>query len=104
MVFANISAKSARELIGNVVVIDLRTIEEFKKGHLKNAVQIDFYSKDFKDRLNDLDKRKKYLIYCHSGNRSLNAMKIMFELGFENVFNLSEGILEWNENGFEIVR
>ncbi|HAY35298.1 MAG TPA: rhodanese-like domain-containing protein, partial [Bacteroidetes bacterium] len=56
---------------------------------------------DFEDALDELDKRKKYLVYCRSGNRSRQAMFLMRDLGFEEVNNLSEGIISWIENEYE---
>ncbi|HRJ99615.1 MAG TPA: rhodanese-like domain-containing protein [Ignavibacteria bacterium] len=83
------------------VLIDVRTTEEFNEGHLRDSINIDFYKPDFEDALDELDKRKKYLVYCRSGNRSRQAMFLMRDLGFEEVNNLSEGIISWIENEYE---
>lgn len=86
------------------VLIDVRTIEEFNEGHIKDAVNIDFYKPTFEDEIDEFDKRKRYLIYCRSGNRSRQAMYLMRDLGFEEVYNLSHGIISWNENNFPTER
>lgn len=84
------------------VLIDVRTPEEFRNGRLNGAVNIDFYEETFEDTIDELDKRKKYLLYCRSGNRSRQAMFLMRDLGFEEVYNLSGGIVSWGKSGYSI--
>lgn len=82
------------------VLIDVRTPEEFESGHLKGAANINFYNEKFEEDIDGLDKRKKYLIYCKSGGRSRQAMFLMRDLGFEEVYNLTGGITTWNEHNY----
>ncbi|MEO8447841.1 MAG: rhodanese-like domain-containing protein [bacterium] len=84
------------------VLLDVRTPQEFDSGHLKGATNIDFYNEKFQSDIDEFDKRKKYLIYCRSGGRSRQAMFLMRDLGFEEVYNLSGGIISWNEHGYSI--
>ncbi|MFZ1321160.1 MAG: rhodanese-like domain-containing protein [Ignavibacteria bacterium] len=86
------------------VLIDVRTPDEFNAARLKDSINIDFYQTDFEDKLDELDKRKKYLVYCRSGNRSRQAMFLMRDLGFEEVHNLAEGIISWVDNNFETIK
>ncbi len=81
------------------VIIDVRTPEEFADGHIENALNIDYYSEIFRDELNKLDKNKTYLVYCRSGGRSGNALNIMKELNFREVYNISGGIIDWKAAG-----
>ncbi len=83
----------------NFVIIDVRTPEEVADGYIENAVNIDFYSETFRDEINRLDKDKTYLIYCRSGNRSVKALNIMEELNFQEVYNMSGGIIKWKAEG-----
>lgn len=107
MVFANVPAEKAYELIkenedsDNFVILDVRTPKEFNEGHIKNAILINIYERDFKDKISELDRKKTYLIYCRTGNRSYHAMHLMAQLGFHEVYNLADGIVEWK---FEVVR
>jgi rhodanese-related sulfurtransferase len=87
----------------NFVILDVRTEEEFNDGHIENAINIDFYSETFTQELDKLDKAKKYLIYCRSAKRSGQAMPIMEDLGFQEVYNMLGGIVEWEDNGYPIV-
>ena len=81
------------------VIIDVRTPEEFAGGHIENANNMDFRSKTFRDELNELDKDKAYLVYCRSGRRSGNTLKIMAGLNFREVYNISDGINKWKAEG-----
>ena len=81
------------------VVLDVTRPKEFDKLHLENAVNLDFFSKDFKTRLRALDKDKTYLIYCKIGGRSKMAQNQMKRLGFKKVYNLKGGTILWQEEG-----
>jgi len=85
-------------------IIDVRTPAEFAGEHIENATNIDFYSEDFQDMLNNLDKDKTYLIYCRSGGRSGSALDIMAELNFKEVYNISGGINRWKSEGLPTVK
>ena len=79
------------------VIIDVRTLREVEEGIIPNAIHIDIYQgQGFIDELKELDKTKNYYVYCRSGNRSRQACNVMYQLGFENAFNLIGGILEWD--------
>ena len=86
------------------VIIDVRTPEEFADGHIENASNIDFYSDTFRDELDNLDKNKTYFIYCRSGGRSGNALNIMAELDFTEVYNMSGGIIAWDAEELPTVK
>jgi len=79
----------------NFVILDVRTPEEFLGEYIENAVNLDYYSDTFRNNLDKLDKNKTYLIYCRSGRRSENALNIMKELGFREVYNMLGGIVKW---------
>ncbi len=87
----------------NATLIDIRTIDEYKAGHLQGAEQIDYYQTHFfDDYLDSLDKNKKYLIYCRSGNRTGKALAIMKQKGFTNVSDLAGGYNAWVTAGLPI--
>ncbi len=73
-------------------LIDLRTKQEYNAGHYQGAKMIDFYSPNFKQELLKLNKNTAYYIYCGSGNRSGQVLKLMREMGFKKVYNLDGGI------------
>ncbi len=80
----------------NTVVLDVRTTDEYKAGHIPHATQIDVLKKDdFKAQIAGLDKNKTYLVYCRSGKRSKDAMNIMKEMGFTKLYDLDGGFTNW---------
>lgn len=91
--------------LGNAdfVLLDIRTPEEYAAGKIAGAENIDFYASDFRDNLNRLDKNSHYVIYCHTGNRSGQALQIMRDLGFTQVEDIGGGIAAWAQAGLPIV-
>jgi len=73
------------------IVIDVRTPAEYEIGHIEGAVNIDIYSDDFMERISKLDKDKPYSIYCHSGVRSSEALRIMRNEKFADIADLLGG-------------
>ena len=88
----------------DVTVIDVRTPEEFADGHVEDALLIDFYDATFAEQLAGLDPDDTYLLYCRSGNRSGQAAALMDELGFDRVYDLDGGVIEWDRQGQPLVR
>ncbi len=85
-----------------VVLIDVRTPEEFESGSLPNSLNIDFKNEAFLDNIRLLDKEKTYLLYCASGIRSGKALEQMKQEGFKNVFALEGGLEAWKAAGMEM--
>ena len=80
----------------NAVILDVRTENECDEGIIANAINIDIYEgQGFIQKLEALDKSKNYYVYCLSGGRSSQAMNIMKQLDFGNVYNLLGGISQW---------
>jgi rhodanese-related sulfurtransferase len=90
------------ERLNYPVVIDVRTPQEYAQGHIRDAINIDYSSSDFKDEINELDKNKLYVVYCHSGRRSSAARDIMEALGFKYVINVTGGFSEWVAAGLPV--
>ena len=74
-----------------VVIVDVRTPEEFAAGHLQGAVNLDVSAATFDSQIAALDKNVAYAVYCRSGNRSTIAVGKMSDAGFTNLFNVNEG-------------
>ena len=87
-----------------IILIDVRTPDEYKTAHLKNAKMIDFKSDDFKEKIAELPKDITICVYCRSGNRSGKSMKILEEAGFLRIYNLKGGINTWQEKGLKTVQ
>ena len=106
----NVSAQEAHSLIQekqddpDFIIIDVRTPDEYNTGHAKGAINIDYNSDSFEDRMAELDKTREYLVYCRSGNRSSGAIKVMEELGFTMIYHMNGGIIDWNAEGLPFDR
>lgn len=87
----------------DLVILDVRTPEEFAEGHLEGAIMIDFYRDDFSEQLAELDPDVPYLLYCRSGNRSGQTTAILNDLGFSDVADIDGGILSWTDAGLPTV-
>jgi thioredoxin 1 len=77
------------------VVIDVRTLEEFESGHIERALNYDWRGKQFLNQIEGLDRKQAVYVYCMSGGRSAAAAQKMREEGFEKVYELKGGILQW---------
>ena len=80
------------------IVLDVRTPEEFREGHIKKAINYNVLdSVAFDKQIGQLKKNKKYLIYCKSGKRSGKALVMMQQKGFKNLYHLAGGITAWTQ-------
>jgi rhodanese-related sulfurtransferase len=109
-IFQQISPEEANKLIQqhredpNFIILDVRTPGEFQSGHVNDAINIDFYSKTFRDKLNKLNKDNIYLIYCRSGNRSNKTLDMMKSLRFTHAYNMVGGITRWIAQELPVVK
>lgn len=69
-------------------VIDVRAPAEYAAGHLAGSENIDLHSRDFRDRIEHLDRERTYFLYCRSGARSGTAARMMRKMGFTKVYNI----------------
>lgn len=100
--FTVISQEEAYNMINtqNVVILDVRTKEEFNEGYIPNAINIEL--NNLKDEVSNIieDKNSTILVYCRSGNRSNQAAHILSDLGYTSVYDFG-GITTWQ---YEIVK
>ncbi|HEV7404979.1 MAG TPA: rhodanese-like domain-containing protein [Chthoniobacteraceae bacterium] len=103
----NVTPDQAEKLLKekkDIVVLDVRTPEEFKSGHIAGAKNVDFMADDFKKQVEALDKSKTYLLHCASGGRSTRALKILDEDKFSQVYHLNGGFSAWKEAGKPVAK
>lgn len=104
--FQSIDAKQAIALIDNndnISLLDVRTIAEYKEGHLQDATLIPVHTLAQNLDMLKQDKGKKILVYCATGNRSVSASRILEKNGF-NPINIKGGIMSLKSFGAEIVK
>jgi rhodanese-related sulfurtransferase len=99
----NVSEFSKKISEAGVITVDVRTPGEFMTGHIQGAQNIDFESGSFESDIAALDKNATYAVYCRSGNRSGQAVAMMHDAGFHNVYNLEGGIIDWTNSGMMLV-
>ncbi len=99
----NVSEFSKKITEAGVITLDVRTAGEFMSGHIQGAQNIDFESGSFAEDISTLDKNGTYAVYCRSGNRSGQAVKVMHDAGFHNVYNLNGGVIDWANAGLPLV-
>lgn len=98
--FGDVTTKKASSMISSkkgLIILDVRTPEEYAKGHLVNARLMNYYEKTFKDQLKTLPKDKTVLIYCKSGRRSAETLAMMKALGFSSAYNMLGGFDAWSK-------
>lgn len=102
----HVNAEQASTLVeqGKVTVLDVRTEDEFKEGHIKGAKNADILSKDFTAQLNKLDKSKPVLVHCQAGGRSTRSLPILEKQGFNEVYHLDGGMNDWQKAGKPVVK
>lgn len=88
-----------RRIKGKAPVLDVRSPEEFAKGHVTGAINANIHSPDFIATAARFDKKKPILVNCHAGSRGAIAAAELSRLGFKNVFNLEGGVDAWEKAG-----
>ena len=81
--------------LDDVQLIDVRTEDEHKEGHLENSQNIDFNSPTFNEDINKLDKLKPVILYCQKGGRSAKCAEKLQEAGFIKIYDLQGGFSKW---------
>ena len=84
------------------VIIDVRTLEEYESGHVKNSLNIEWQLINSIE--NTVPKDAKLYLYCRSGNRSGKATKMLISLGYNDVTNLGSIKSASDYLGIEIVK
>lgn len=96
--FITIKPENALKLIEEhpeIIIIDIRPYEDYKKEHIPKAENLDYDGHEFQKKVEKLDKQKKYLIYCKSGVRGGYFMEKMKDSGFSDVYNILGGFIGW---------
>jgi rhodanese-related sulfurtransferase len=96
--------KTTYEKVKNAILLDVRTNGEYADGHLVNSKNIDVDNDSWDKNIATLEKSQIYFVYCQGGSRSRVACKRLKELGFTNLYNLSNGIESWKDAGFDVVK
>jgi len=85
--------------IGLAQLIDIRTPEEYLRGHLKRAINLNFNDDNFEDIIKTkLDKNRPVFVYCFSGRRSTDVATFLRDLGYKEVYDMAGGFAKWTSS------
>ena len=86
------------------IFLDVRTLAEFNQAKLPNAVLMDIYKADFEQQIQTLPKDEAIYVYCTVGARSMQAARLLQKHGFEKIYNLEGGIMDWARYRYPITQ
>ena len=95
--YIHISQEEAKRIMDeedDIVILDVRTKEEYDGGHIKDAICIPNETIDEKVSETLKDKNQKILVYCRSGRRSVQAAEKLVALGYTKIYEFG-GIIDW---------
>lgn len=88
----------------NPQILDVRTPGEFANGHVADAFNVDWNGEDFLKKVTALDKSQPVFVYCLVGGRSASAAETMRKNGFEKVYEMEGGMMQWRAASLPEVR
>lgn len=95
----NITAASLKQFIDsgtNLNLVDVRTKAEHQQQNIKGSVNIDVFNSEFENLCQSkIDPEEPILLYCRSGQRSMNAARKLEKIGFKDIYNLKGGMIAW---------
>jgi len=100
---ANITSNQARSLMAKkdrLVLLDVRTPEEYRQAHLKGSLLIPLG--DLTRRVQEIPRDRPVLVYCAVGARSVSAAGFLASKGYREVYNMSDGLVGWYRNGLPL--
>jgi len=102
----HVNPEAAQKLVAEnkMVVLDIRTPEEFKAGHIAGATNINFRAADFAKQIGALSKDKTYLLHCASGNRSTQSLPVFKQHEFKSLYHLDGGMKAWEKAGLPVAK
>ena len=102
----DIGVEEAKALLANppegLIILDVRTPQEFREGHLAGARNMDFFGPGFEREVRALPADAPVLLYCRSGRRSAAAAEVLAEAGRGRVLNMGGGIEGWTKAGLPL--
>ncbi|MFZ3167386.1 MAG: rhodanese-like domain-containing protein [Candidatus Methanoperedens sp.] len=105
--YIDISVQQGKGMIDRqeVFILDVRTKKEYEAGHIKGSTLLavqNIPKQELVEKLKEIPKDRKILVYCRSGQRSAKASGILIENGYSQVYNMQGGITEWMNAGYDV--
>lgn len=101
----DISSREAKALLEknrNIFLLDVRSPQENSQAKLPGTVLIPI--SEFERRIGEVPKNKTIIVYCAVGSRSKPVAEFLSKSGYKDVYNMTDGIVGWYRNGFQILR
>lgn len=101
--YGDVTVQEAKRLIEenpDLVVLDVRTPSEYEDSHLPRAINIPI--DDLLERMDELERDDKILVYCRTGNRSTRAVRYLNDNDFTKLYHMVDGIVAWIDAGYPI--
>lgn len=101
-----LSVQEATQLINrrHAAVIDLRSVDEYRQGHLPQARHINFEAMQSKPEQVNKNKRVPILLICQRGKRASKAQAILAQAGYAEVFTLQGGLDAWQHANMPVIK
>ncbi|TSK04608.1 MAG: rhodanese-like domain-containing protein [Geobacter sp.] len=100
---ANVTSKQAQTVMAKnkkMFLLDVRTPDEFRQAHLKGSVLIPLG--ELNRRVQEIPRDRPVLVYCAVGARSATAASFLASKGYRDVYNMTDGIVGWYQNGLPL--
>lgn len=99
-----VSPQEFKQLSNQKTIIDIRTPGEFAQGHIEGAVNINYFDKNFINKIAEFNKNEPLFVYCRSGNRTSSASRKIANMGFTQIYDLEGGMINWVRNKNQLVK
>ena len=99
----NLNSTRAKEILAKnpkVLVLDVRTPEEYRQARLTGAKLIPL--NELERRVKEIPRDRPLLVYCAVGARSDSAARLLASKGFKEIYHMSDGIVGWYKNGYPV--
>lgn len=100
-----VSVERAKEIIDSIpdlVIIDVRTLEEYRGGYIHRSENIDINKDDFEQKVDLISKEKEIMVVCAAGTRSAKAVDILQDKGFKKIYEIEGGMDEWKAKRMKV--
>ncbi len=87
-------AKAMMDANDSIILVDVRTLSEYQSGHIEGALLLPLDTIATQAESVIPDKEAVYIIYCRSGNRSSQAVSLLYSMGYISLYDLG-GIIDW---------
>lgn len=102
----DISVGQAKDLLADppagLIILDVRTPQEFRQGHIAGARNMDFFGGSFEKQTEALPKDAPVLLYCRTGKRSAAAAETLADAGVKRIFHMHQGLEAWQKAGLPL--